>query len=33
MEALAAARGLALSGLDAAGLDGLWEDVKRGVQS
>ena len=33
METLAAARGLALASLDAAGLDQLWEDVKRGVQS
>jgi ATP diphosphatase len=33
MEALAAARGLTLSGLDAAGLDRLWEDVKQGIQS
>jgi ATP diphosphatase len=33
MEALAATRGLALAGLDAASLDRLWEDVKQGIQS
>jgi ATP diphosphatase len=33
MEALAAQRGLALAKLDAPGLDSLWEDVKKGIQS
>jgi ATP diphosphatase len=33
MESLAAARGQSLAGLDAAGLDALWNDVKQGVQS
>ncbi len=33
MEALAARRGLALAQLDAEGLDTLWEDVKKGIQS
>jgi nucleoside triphosphate diphosphatase len=33
METLAGLRGLTLSDLDAAGLDLLWEDVKKGVQS
>ncbi len=33
MENLATARGLALHGLDAAGLDALWEEIKAGVQS
>jgi len=33
MEALAARRSLTLPDLDAAALDSLWEDVKRGVQS
>lgn len=33
MESLAGARGQALSGLDAAALDALWVEVKRGVQS
>ena len=33
MEALAAVRGVALKELDAAALDTLWEDVKKGVQS
>jgi ATP diphosphatase len=33
MEALAAARGLSFGSLDAAGLDSLWNDVKKGVQS
>jgi len=33
MEALARQRGLSLAQLDAAALDGLWNEVKRGVQS
>lgn len=33
LEALATARGLDPSRLDAAALDGLWEEVKRGIQS
>jgi ATP diphosphatase len=33
MEALAGQRGLTLSQLDAGGLDALWEEVKRGIQS
>ncbi len=33
METLARQRGTSLAALDAAGLDLLWEDVKRGVQS
>lgn len=33
MERLAATRGLQLADLDAAGLDALWNDVKKGVQS
>lgn len=32
MESLAARRGQSLAGLDAAGLDALWNDVKNGVQ-
>jgi MazG family protein len=32
MEALASARGLTLGGLDAGGLDALWNEVKKGVQ-
>jgi hypothetical protein len=33
MEALAARRGQKLAELDAGALDGLWEEVKRGIQS